>query len=114
MIYHTKASLEDLRKSNIIPTLYAIYNHLALPVIEIDHLSKKYVYWKDNSKHSYPSRSAGYVLCDNQSEAWKLYKSLFEKKLREVEEEYKINVKKLSVARNILEECSIETPEYFI
>lgn len=118
MHYHRKAELEELRKTQ--PNadgdleLYAVYNHLANPVMKIKHLSKKYVYWFDDTKHPYPSNAAGYVVFDNKVEAWKYYKMIFEKRKADIQERYERDMQQLTRATEILNKCSEETPEYFI
>jgi len=117
MEFHSKKDLEELRK-NINKDddlkLYAVYKNLAYPVFMIKSISKKYVYWDDDSRHPYPSASADYSLFDNQSEAWRFWKKLYEDKKKQTLKEYEENMKRLSKAEAILEQCSIDNPEYFI
>lgn len=114
MEYCRKDDLDEIRRSSDEIPLYAVYTSLCHPVFKIKHLTKKYVYWDDDSKHPYPSRSAGYSLFDNQSEAWKRYRQLYEKQKQFIEDEYKHNMKRLDYATSILSECAEKTPEYFI
>jgi hypothetical protein len=118
MQYYRKDDLEELRKSNRNYSedisLYAVYVNLGNPPIKIKHISKKYVYWEDDTKHSYPSKSAGYSIFDNKIEAWKHYKYLYEKRTKYIREKYEADMKQLTRATQILQECSEKTPEYFI
>lgn len=118
MEYLRKNDLEKLRKAHTNETynleLYAVYFNLAIPVFKIKHISKKYVYWEDDSKHPYPSNSAGYSLFDNESEAWKHYKKLYETQKKSIQEKYEMDMKQLTKAKKILEKCAEETPEYFL
>ena len=118
MQYHRKDDLEEIRKSPLNGHgdigLYAVYGNLAHAPIKIKHLSKKYIYWEDDTNHAYPSRSAGYTIFDNKSEAWKHYKYLYEKQKEHIIEQYESDMKKLTRATNILNECAETTPEYFL
>jgi len=114
MVYRSKADLEEIRKSQNNIKLYAVYSHLALPVFKIKSLSKKYVYWEDNSKHPYPSNSAGYILTDNLYEGWKIYKDTYNKRKKFIEDQYKSEIQKLTMAESILDSLSKSNPELFI
>ena len=117
MEYFRKDELDEIRHSysdgtDCIP-LYVVYKSLCHPVFKIKNMSKKYIYWEDGSKHPYPSKSAGYTIFDNQSEAWRKYKYLYEKQKQFIEDEYIHNMKRLNFATAVLNECAEKTPEYF-
>jgi len=116
MEYFRKDDLEEIRKSDESDnlSLYAVYGNLANPPIKIKHLSKKYIYWEDDTKHPYPSKAAGYSIFDSESEAWKRYKHLYEKRKRYIREKYEQDMQQLTRATEILNECAEKTPEYFI
>ena len=118
MQYQRKDELEEIRKSPINGTdelsLYAVYCNLARPVFKIKHLSKKYVYWYDDTKHQYPSRTSGYSLFSSKTEAWKHYKLLYEKRKDHIIKQYEQDMQQLAIATNILNECAAVTPEYFL
>jgi len=114
MEYFRKDDLEEIRKSDTEPSLYAVYGNLANPPIKIKHLTKKYIYWEDDTKHPYPSNSAGYSIFDSKIEAWKRYKQLYEKRKKYIREKYDHDMKQLTRATEILNECAEKTPEYFI
>ena len=118
MEYTTKADLEELRKENNINgnviELYAVYHNLNTPVIKIRNLTKKYVYWEDGSQHPYPSKNSGYRLFSNKSEAWKFFKSFYDKRKRSIEEQHKLDLENLKKATEILNKCMDDTPEYLL
>ncbi len=118
MEYSRKDDLEELRKSDRNYSedisLFAVYVNLAHPVIRIKHISKKYIYWMDDTQHAYPSKSAGYSLFDSESEAWKHYKDLYEKRKAYIKAQYESDMQRLTRATDILNECAEKTPEYFL
>jgi len=112
MIYTDREKLTIARRENI--ELYAVYSHLALPVFKIKKLSKKFVYWDDDSKHPYPSKASGYILTDSLSEGWKIYKDIYNKRKKFIEDQYKSEIQKLTTAESILNSLSKSNPELFI
>ena len=114
MEYLRKLDLQELRKSNKEVELYAVYKHLAHAPFKIQKMSKQYIYWDDDTKHAYPSSSAGYSLFDNELEAWQTYKILYETRKEYIKKQYDDNMKQLNTATIILQQCMEKTPEYFI
>lgn len=117
MLYRNKADLDDIRRSpeNELGTLclYGVFTHLGHPVIHFNKMSKKYLY-VDQKQYPYPSKSSSLVVFDNKSEAWRFYKSVYEKQKKHIQDQYESDMQKLTRATDILDECAEKTPEYFL
>ncbi len=118
MQYFHKQELEELRRSpenkNGELKLYTIFGHLDQPLVTFTKLTQSYVYDDENKKYPYPSKSADYTLFDSKIQAWREFKAHYLKEKKYLEDKHALELKKLNKVRDVLEKCSIETPEYFL
>jgi len=114
MIISSRTMLTNHKRDNPEQEYYACFTLLQYPVRKVKYISKKYVYWEDDTKHPYPSNASGYVLCTTENEAWDRYKNMYLQRKKNIEEIYLREQNLLKNAEKILKKIQETNPEFLV